>query len=175
MVAKTVPHFVEVMTGDPRQPSCDLRTIFKYSYKIHALAFIFRCIIFTSIDFREHPPVCICSAGEPTDLRRSVGANRHISSPLSHNAILRSLPKPHCRTTLLCYFRSHTHLLPLLLLLCASARSAHHPRIITPQRNLSKGCHLIFPSPPQTQSVIRNPRCHAGAIFGARCLLPHFF
>lgn len=88
--------------------------------------------------------------------------------PLSQCSIT---PKPHCRTCSFVISRFLSlppHLLP------TSARSEHRSRIITPQRNLSAGCHLIF-FPPQTQSVIRNPSCHADAIFGAECLLPHFF
>lgn len=89
-----------------------------------------------------------------------------------HNVILHMLPKPHCRTCSFVIFRFLSSLSSPLF--PTSARSEHRSRIITPQRNLSAGCHLIF-FPPQMQSVIRNPCCHGDAIFGAECLLPHFF
>lgn len=59
------------------------------------------------------------------------------------SVILHLLPKPHCRTCSFCYFQ-----IPLLPppppLFPTSARSEHRSRIITPQRNLSVACHLIF-------------------------------
>lgn len=126
-------------------------------------------------DIHKHSLVCLCSVGKLTAL--SQHGRPSLSDSITekgfgifyHSVILHVLPKPHCRT---CSFVIFRFLPPPLF--PTSARSEHRSRIITPQRNLSAGCHLIF-FPPQMQSVIRNPSCHGDAIFGAECLLPHFF
>lgn len=86
---------------------------------------------------------------------------------------LHVLPKPRCRTCPFVIFRFlYSPLLPALPHECQewASFSDHYS-----SKKFKRGMPFNFFPPPQMQSVIRNPSCHGDAIFGAECLLPHFF